>query len=90
MKEITATITSKGQVTVPVEVRRALGLQHGDEVVFQWEGRDVRLIMAASRLAAGYRSIPALTSPITCNEIEALLEEERARLFATDGSPATR
>jgi AbrB family looped-hinge helix DNA binding protein len=30
-----ATITSKGQITIPVEVRRSLGLQEGDRVVFE-------------------------------------------------------
>jgi AbrB family looped-hinge helix DNA binding protein len=30
----TATVTSKGQITIPVEVRRAMGLEAGDEVEF--------------------------------------------------------
>jgi AbrB family looped-hinge helix DNA binding protein len=30
-----ATVTSKGQITIPVEVRRSLGLQEGDRVVFE-------------------------------------------------------
>lgn len=30
----TATITSKGQITIPVTVRRALGLHAGDQVDF--------------------------------------------------------
>jgi antitoxin PrlF len=29
-----ATITSKGQITVPADVRKALGLQAGERVVF--------------------------------------------------------
>ncbi|HTV58966.1 MAG TPA: AbrB/MazE/SpoVT family DNA-binding domain-containing protein [Verrucomicrobiae bacterium] len=31
----TAKITSKGQVTVPHEIRRALGVQTGDKLVFE-------------------------------------------------------
>lgn len=31
----TSTITSKGQITLPVEVRRALGLRPGDRVSFR-------------------------------------------------------
>ena len=31
MKEILATITSKGQATLPAEVRRSLGLKKGDK-----------------------------------------------------------
>ena len=34
MKEIIATITSKGQVTIPAEVRNYLGLRTNDRVAF--------------------------------------------------------
>jgi AbrB family looped-hinge helix DNA binding protein len=34
MKEIVSTITSKGQVTIPVEVRRYLGVGTNDKVAF--------------------------------------------------------
>jgi antitoxin PrlF len=33
----TATMTSKGQITVPIEVRRRLGLRQGDRVAFDVE-----------------------------------------------------
>jgi antitoxin PrlF len=35
MKELLTVVTKKGQVTVPAEVRKALGLKQGDRVVFQ-------------------------------------------------------
>jgi AbrB family looped-hinge helix DNA binding protein len=39
-----ATLTSKGQITIPVEVRRKLGLKPGDRVAFVVEaGGEVRL-----------------------------------------------
>lgn len=31
---ITATITAKGQITIPVEIRQALGLDAGDQISF--------------------------------------------------------
>jgi antitoxin PrlF len=34
MKEIISTITSKGQITIPAEVRRYLGVGQGDKVSF--------------------------------------------------------
>ena len=36
--EARARVTSKGQVTVPVEVRRALGVEEGDTLVFEMAG----------------------------------------------------
>jgi antitoxin PrlF len=33
--EIAATVTSKGQITLPKSVREALGLHEGDRVVFR-------------------------------------------------------
>ena len=33
----TATMTSKGQITVPIEVRHRLGLRQGDRVAFNVE-----------------------------------------------------
>ena len=32
-----ATVTSKGQITIPQEVRRRLGLKQGDQIVFVTE-----------------------------------------------------
>ena len=53
-----ATVTSKGQVTIPVSVRRALGLAHGGPVVFAEENGAVILRSARkptlSELLAGF------------------------------------
>ena len=40
-------ITSKGQVTVPVEVRRKLGLRSGDLVEFRERGGQTTIVRAA-------------------------------------------
>ena len=38
-----AKLTSKGQLTLPKDVRERLGLKSGDRVVFEFEGDSVRL-----------------------------------------------
>jgi AbrB family looped-hinge helix DNA binding protein len=38
-----ARITSKGQVTVPYEVRRAMGVRAGDKLEFEKDGKDFRV-----------------------------------------------
>ncbi len=37
---VTATITSKGQITIPKSVRESLHLHSGDRVAFEIHGRD--------------------------------------------------
>ena len=51
-----ATLTSKGQVTVPKEIREALGASEGDRLVFETEGDRVFLRKAPREsLAALFR-----------------------------------
>jgi AbrB family looped-hinge helix DNA binding protein len=38
-----ARITSKGQITVPHEVRRAMGVRPGDSLVFEQKGSEFRV-----------------------------------------------
>jgi antitoxin PrlF len=45
-----AKITSKGQITIPINIRKALGLKDGDKVVFIEQGGKV--IMENSSLVA--------------------------------------
>jgi len=40
---VKATLTSKGQLTVPKEVRERLGLRSGDRISFEFEEDSVRL-----------------------------------------------
>mgnify|MGYP000035337009 FL=1 len=36
-------VTSKGQMTIPVEIRRALGIGKGDHILVTVEGNEIRL-----------------------------------------------
>jgi antitoxin PrlF len=42
MKKV-ARITSKGQITVPREIRRALGIGPGDKLLFEKDGVGIRV-----------------------------------------------
>jgi AbrB family looped-hinge helix DNA binding protein len=44
-----ATLTSKGQITIPSRVREALGLEKGDRVEFVEQGKGQFAIVAATR-----------------------------------------
>jgi antitoxin PrlF len=48
-KSFTATVTSKGQITVPLEIRERLGLKQGDRVEFVAEKNRTIVRRAASK-----------------------------------------
>lgn len=53
-----AKITSKGQITVPREVRRALGVREGDRLLFESDGNDIRVRPVRKKSAfSKYRGI---------------------------------
>lgn len=53
-----ATLTSKGQITVPREVRRALGVRSGDKLLFESDGKGIRVRPVRSKSAfSKYRGI---------------------------------
>ncbi len=61
----TSTISGKGQITVPIEVRRRLGLKEGDRVEFVFE--DGRTVLRPARsetspFAAYVGVLPAFSS----------------------------
>lgn len=74
-------ITSKGQVTIPIEIREKLGLLPHTEVVFEVEGDSVRLRRAdaqpdgrGARLVRRLRG--AATVEMSTDEILALTRGE--------------
>ena len=53
-----ARITSKGQITVPREVRRLLGVRAGDRLLFESDGKGVRVRPVRNKSAfSKYRGI---------------------------------
>lgn len=73
-------ITSKGQVTIPVEIRRRFGFLPETEVEFRVEGATVRLVKARSRNPTRGESLVAnlrgsADIKMTTDEILALTRE---------------
>jgi len=78
MKEIVSTITSKGQVTIPAEVRRYLGVKRNDKLSFIIEPDGVVRLkaprfpdIASLRGAAG-----ALKKPLSWQEMREIARED--------------
>ncbi|MGB6691382.1 MAG: AbrB/MazE/SpoVT family DNA-binding domain-containing protein [Terracidiphilus sp.] len=72
-----STISSKGQITVPIEVRRRLGVKEGDRVEFAFEEGRTVLRPARSKVnpfAKYVGSMPAFSSQ---DEINAWIRDLR-------------
>ena len=66
-------VTSKGQVTIPLAVRRALGIKPGSEVAFELDEGGARLVVDRERIAAEItRMRGAGDGDLTTDEILAL------------------
>jgi AbrB family looped-hinge helix DNA binding protein len=44
-------VTQKGQVTIPLDVRRALGIRPGSEVAFELDDQGARLVVDRDQVA---------------------------------------
>jgi antitoxin PrlF len=76
--EISARLSSKGQITVPRAVREALALVEGDRLVFRVEGDHAVLARTQDLLAlAGSVSVPAAKRGTPWSEV--LGQTRRAR-----------
>lgn len=52
-----AKVTSKGQITVPREIRRKLGVRAGDRLLFEEDGKGVRVTAVRKSHFAKYMGI---------------------------------
>lgn len=63
MRSVISTITTKGQVTIPAEVRRHLGVASHDQVAFVIDGDRVSLEPVAFNLESAFGSVKPTTRP---------------------------
>ncbi len=79
MKEIVSTVTSKGQVTIPAEVREYLGIKTNDKIVFVIDQEGIVRLrvprypnIASLRGAAG-----RLQKPVSWQQMQRIAYEDR-------------
>ena len=77
--ELAATVSSKGQVVIPSDVRKMLGLTHGSVLRFVMDGDSVRLLPAAGdvRRLKGRLAQPEQAVPI--EDMGRTISQRRAR-----------
>ena len=84
MKIHEAVITSDGDLRIPDEVRRTLGVEPSDTVRFVVDGGNVRLEAAKSSLRAGYGAVKPRNHPEDFAAIRSAMEEEIGESVAND------
>ena len=85
MKEYVSSVSPKGQITIPQEIRRMLGVKPKDRVRFTLEDGEVKLAPATSDLGAHYQAVPALRRRLTVEEMIEIAHEEQAEEAAMEG-----
>ncbi|MDR1791010.1 MAG: AbrB/MazE/SpoVT family DNA-binding domain-containing protein [Propionibacteriaceae bacterium] len=77
---VAATLTSKGQITVPVQVRRALGVSQGDKLEFEELDGGFLIRASAKRVSrlAGFFG-PYQGEPVSIEQMNADIAAEAAK-----------
>jgi AbrB family looped-hinge helix DNA binding protein len=78
---VRAKVTSKGQVTLPVVIRRRYRLEPGDEIAFRMEQSSLRILPLRKRRLTDFRGVFPVARPhpgkdATRREIGRMLAEE--------------
>lgn len=74
-----ATVTSKGQVTIPKAVREALNIRPGDDLIFRVEGNRALVAVTPDFLdLAGTIQVPAEARNVAWDEILTRTREARS------------
>jgi len=74
----TSTLTAKGQVTIPVELRKRLGLRPGDQVGFVVEDGAVHLVHREHRVEAAFGICKAKVA-VTDEEMEQAVRDRAGK-----------
>ncbi len=85
VKEFLSSVSEKGQVTIPKEMREALGVKPKDKVAFKLEGKEIKVVPLGSLIEASFQAVPALKKSISLEEMTELAVEEHAQHVAQEG-----
>jgi len=75
-EEYVQIVTLKGQVTIPIELRRMIGVQPNSHVIVSLEAGRVVIKPVAMTLEAAFGSVSPINQPENFKELRALALEE--------------
>src|SRR5205823_1989617 len=85
MREFETTVTEKGQVTIPLEIRLRMGLRPHDKVAFEVEGEVVKIRRATSKLLQGFGTVKPEKKPEDFRKLREEFERGVAEEAASEG-----
>ena len=77
-------LNSKGQVTIPAQLRSKYGLREGDEVEVVEEGDTLRIVRVRGVETRGQRLVSRLRGTASAKEVEGLTTDELMDLLRGD------
>jgi AbrB family looped-hinge helix DNA binding protein len=78
--ELSATVSSKGQVVIPGDVRKRLGLVQGSVLRFVLDAEGVHLLPAAGDVRRLKGRLPQPVTPVTVDDMNRAVSARRARI----------
>lgn len=84
-QEFHSRVSPKGQITLPSEIRKELGIKPKDQVSIQVRDGVITVVPRESRLPRHYQIAGALEKSLTWQEIEEIAHEEHAAQVAREG-----
>lgn len=84
-QEFRSRVSPKGQITLPSEIRKELGIKPKDQVSIQIRDGVITVVPRESRLLRHYQIAGGLEKPLSWKEIETIAHEEHAKHVAREG-----
>jgi AbrB family looped-hinge helix DNA binding protein len=78
--ELSAKLSSKGQVVIPADVRKRLGLSQGSVLRFRLDDDGVRLLPAAGDVRRLKGRLTAPDTPVSVEDMSRAIAERRSRI----------
>lgn len=77
--EFISSVSPKGQVTIPLPIRKKIGIKAKDKVAVKIEGDEVKIRTVSSRLEASYQAVPALKRSVSIKDMIKIAREEHSK-----------
>ncbi|HLH60208.1 MAG TPA: AbrB/MazE/SpoVT family DNA-binding domain-containing protein [Ktedonobacteraceae bacterium] len=85
MRDYETSVTEKGQVTIPQEIRRIMGLQPHDKVRFEVDGETIKISRAPSKLLELFGSVTPINRPEDFQKMREEFEKGVAEEVISEG-----